>query len=70
MVAFDGPTAEVAGRMYGDLERIGQPIGRADPQIAASALRRGLVLVTGNTDHYERIAKLGYSLVLENWRLE
>ena len=69
VVAFDGATAELAGRMYGDLERTGQPIGRADPQIAASAVQRGLTLVTGNIDHYERIVKLGYALGLENWRL-
>jgi len=36
--------------------------------IAAIALRHGLVLVTGNTDHYQRIQALGYPLKLDNWR--
>src|SRR4051812_26148691 len=45
----------VAGRIYGDLERIAQPIGRADPMIAAVALTHGLSLATGNAAHYERI---------------
>ena len=30
-------SAELAGRIYADLERIGQPIGRVDPIIAAIA---------------------------------
>ena len=61
-------TAVLAGRIYGDLERTGQPIGRADPMIAATAVARDLVLVTGNGAHYERIQQLGYALELENWR--
>jgi tRNA(fMet)-specific endonuclease VapC len=43
--------AELAGRITGDLDRIGQPIGRADPMIAAIAIDQGLELVTGNTAH-------------------
>lgn len=51
------------------LEAQGVPIGRIDPIIAAIALRHGIALVTGNTNHYERIRSLGYDLVLANWRL-
>jgi len=47
--------AELAGRIYADLERAGQPIGRADPMIAAIALENDLVLTTGNLRHYQRI---------------
>ena len=61
-------SAELAGRIYADLERAGQPIGRADPTIAAIALRHTLTLVTGNLSHYQRIPALGYSLKLDNWR--
>jgi tRNA(fMet)-specific endonuclease VapC len=61
-------SAELAGRIYGDLERIGQPIGRADPMIAAIALDYDLTLVTGNLSHYQRIQNLGYTLKLDNWR--
>ena len=68
VLTFDQACAEIAGRIYGDLERIGQPLGRADPMIAATALQHGLVLVTGNTEHYQRIQTMGYPLKLDNWR--
>jgi predicted nucleic acid-binding protein len=65
---FEESAAELAGRIAGDLERIGQPIGMADPIIAAIALEHGLELVTGNTAHYQRIQQLGYPLTIINWR--
>jgi len=65
---FDRSCAETAGKIYADLERTGQPIGRADPMIAAIAIQHNLTLVSGNTDHYQRIQNLGYSLKIENWR--
>ena len=68
ILLFDQPAAGLAGRIAGDLDRIGQPIGRSDPMIAAIALVHGLDLVTGNTAHYQRIQQLGYQLVLVNWR--
>jgi tRNA(fMet)-specific endonuclease VapC len=68
VLAFDQAAAELAGRIQGELERVGQPIGRADPMIAAMALRSGLELVTGNTAHYQRIQQIGHPLVLVNWR--
>ncbi len=51
MLEFGRSAAEMAGRIRGDLERTGQPIGLADPMIAAIALVHGLELVTGNTVH-------------------
>jgi tRNA(fMet)-specific endonuclease VapC len=68
LLTLDLQSAVLAGRIYADLERLGQPIGRADPMIAAIALHHGLTLVTGNTHHYQRIQELGYRLQLENWR--
>ena len=68
ILVFDQAAAELAGRIVGDLERVGQPIGRADPMIAAIALQHGLELVTGNSIHYQRIEQLGYPLTLVNWR--
>jgi tRNA(fMet)-specific endonuclease VapC len=68
VVPFVRATAELAGRIAGELERIGQPIGTADPMIAAIALHHGLELVTGNTAHFQRIQNLGYPLTLVNWR--
>ena len=59
---LDLDSAHVASKIYADLERTGQPIGRCDPMIASIAIRNNLILVTGNKDHYERIKKLGYPL--------
>lgn len=61
--------AVLAGRVFGDLHRTGQPIGRADPFIAAIAIESGIPLITGNTKHFERIHALGYPLRLETWRV-
>jgi len=69
VLTLDVSTAEIAGRISADLERIGQPIGLADATIAATALRHSLVLVTGNQSHYQRIQALGYDLMLDNWRM-
>ena len=68
LLTLDVRGSELAGRIYGDLERTGQPIGRADPMIAAIALQHGLTLVTGNLAHYQNIQALGYGLKLDNWR--
>ncbi|MFB2923520.1 MULTISPECIES: PIN domain-containing protein [Aerosakkonema] len=68
VLIVDVRIAEMAGRIYGDLERTGQPIGLADAIIAATALQYDLTLVTGNLSHYQRIQGLGYSLKLDNWR--
>jgi tRNA(fMet)-specific endonuclease VapC len=68
VLTLDVPAAQLAGRVYADLERTGQPIGRADPIIAAIAMRHDLVLITGNQAHYARVQSLGYSLKLDNWR--
>jgi tRNA(fMet)-specific endonuclease VapC len=68
LLTLDQQTAELAGRIYADLERTGQKIGRADPMIAAIALQHGLTLVTGNQAHFRRIMSLGYELKLDNWR--
>ena len=54
-------------RKYGELrwmlEKSGQKIGDMDMFIAATALEEDLILVTGNTDHFERIP----GLRIENW---
>jgi tRNA(fMet)-specific endonuclease VapC len=68
ILLFDQDAADLAGLIAGDLDRIGRPIGRCDPMIAAVAIRHGLELVTGNTAHYQRIQQFGYPLTLANWR--
>ena len=59
-------TAEAAdyfGKIKAQLQRQGTPIGDLDTQIGAHALAEGLILVTHNTRHFERIA----GLKLEDW---
>jgi tRNA(fMet)-specific endonuclease VapC len=61
--------AILAGKIAGELERTGQPIGIPDSMIAAIALEHGLELVTGNAAHFQRVQQLGYPLVIANWRI-
>lgn len=68
VISFDESCSIIAGRMFADLENTGQPIGKADPMIAAIAIEHDLTLITGNTAHYVRLQKLGYSLKLDHWR--
>jgi tRNA(fMet)-specific endonuclease VapC len=68
VIPFGQPAAELAGKIAGELERVGRPIGVTDPMIAAIAIEQGLELVTGNTTHFQRIQQLGYPLTLVNWR--
>lgn len=68
LLTLDFQSAELAGRIYADLERTGQPIGRADPMVAAIAVQNHLTLITGNQAHFQRIQTLGYDLKLTNWR--
>jgi tRNA(fMet)-specific endonuclease VapC len=69
VLSFDQAAAERAGRIEGELERVGRPIGRADPMIAAIAWQNGLELVTGNTAHYQWIQQIGSPLVLHDRRV-
>ena len=55
--------ADAYGPLKARLNSNGQPIGELDTQIGAHALAEGLVLVTHNTRHFERIA----GLKLEDW---
>ncbi|WP_235526280.1 hypothetical protein [Nostoc piscinale] len=65
---LDHRCAEFSGLIQADLETSGQPIGLADVLIAVTAIANNLVLVTGNTKHYQKIQELGYALVIDNWR--
>jgi tRNA(fMet)-specific endonuclease VapC len=62
-------SAELAGRIFADLDRVGQRIGLSDSLIAAIAITHSLELVTGNTRHYHRVVNVGYPLRLDNWRV-
>lgn len=68
VLSFTASTAELAGKIAAELSAIGATIGHYDPMIAATAIEHGLVLVTGNTAHFDRIQQLGFPLLLANWR--
>jgi tRNA(fMet)-specific endonuclease VapC len=52
-----------AATIYADLHQRGTLIGDADILIAATGLEHGLIVVTNNESHYQRIA----GIQLENW---
>jgi tRNA(fMet)-specific endonuclease VapC len=51
------------GQIRWDLERSGKRIDNLDLLIGVTALQEGLILVTGNVKHFERIQ----GLKIENW---
>ena len=63
ILPFDAEAARRYGELRADLERQGTPIGDADIRIAAIALVRRLIVVTGNVRHFQRIPHLS----VENW---
>lgn len=52
-----------AADIYADLQQRGELIGDADILIAATALEHNFVLITNNTNHFQRIP----GLQLQNW---
>jgi tRNA(fMet)-specific endonuclease VapC len=52
---FDGDAAAHAGEIRAELDRKGRPIGSYDLLIAGHARSRGLIVVTGNLDEFERV---------------
>lgn len=63
-LSYDTEAAKIAAELKAELARSGTRIEDADLQIAAIALRDGLILVTDNVKHFGRIPKLK----IENWR--
>jgi predicted nucleic acid-binding protein len=68
VLPFDVAVARVYGEIEARLKKGGQPLADADLQIAATAIRHGLELVTGNVRHFERVPGLVIRLVLANAR--
>ena len=64
VLPFDRPAADCYGSVAASLSSRGAPIGGFDTLIAAHALALELILVTGNTRHFERVP----GLTTENWR--
>ncbi len=63
VLPFDAAAARRYGEVRAELEGRGVLLGDADLRIGAIALARGLIVVTGNTQHFERIPELP----VENW---
>lgn len=63
VLPFDTEAAHRYGVTKSELERRGTPLHEADLRIAAVALTHGLVVVTGNVRHFERVP----GLTIENW---
>src|SRR5712691_10486925 len=64
VIEFDMEDTRQAGKIRALLGSKGTPIGPYDVMIAGQAMARNMVLVTGNTDEFERIP----GLRLEDWR--
>lgn len=58
LVNLTDPVMERFARLRSELRRRGQLIPDLDLLIAATALEHGLILMTGNTGHFERIPGL------------
>lgn len=63
IVPFDADAAHIYGGVRATLEAKGQTIGPLDLLIAAQAVSRELVLVTGNVREFRRVR----GLQVENW---
>ncbi len=68
VLPFDVGTARVFGEIQAQLESRGISPGDADVQIAATAIRHGLALVTGNVRHHARVPGLTLERVLADAR--
>lgn len=64
VLPFEREDARVAAQLRASLNSRGTPIGAYDLLLAASALRRGLKIVTHNAREFVRVGGLG----LEDWR--
>jgi tRNA(fMet)-specific endonuclease VapC len=64
IVPLTDRTVSIAADIYADLTARGLLIGDADILIAATAMAHGLVVVTNNGSHFQRIQ----GLTVENWR--
>jgi predicted nucleic acid-binding protein len=68
VLPFDAATARVYGEIQAHLAAAGQGLADADLQIAATAIRHNLSLVTGNLRHFARIPGLRLEQVLAEAR--
>lgn len=64
-LAWTTEAADVYGEIAAALEKKGQSIGQMDTMIAAHALVAELIVVTHNTQHFERVP----NLKIEDWTM-
>jgi len=70
VLPYDEDVARVFGQVASELQAQGRPLADADLQIAATALRHGLELVTGNVHHFGRVPELKVARALVDARGE
>ena len=63
IVPLTQEAADVAANVYADLRKKGQPIDDIDLLIAGTAIANGLVVITQNRKHFDRITELE----VEDW---
>jgi tRNA(fMet)-specific endonuclease VapC len=63
IVPLTDRTVSIAAEIYANLTATGLLIGDADILIAATAMSHGLVMVTNNESHFQRIQ----GLTVDNW---
>ena len=68
ILSYTKKAAEIHGDLRVKVEKIGKPAPFADSMIAAVALANRMILVTGNTRHFEAIQQVS-DLQVENWFL-
>ena len=68
VLVYDTEAARIWGQLQANLEADGNVLADADLQIAATALRHDLELVTGNLRHFQRVPGLTIQTVLADAR--
>lgn len=65
VLSFEDKEATSVAAIRASLRKCGTPIGPYDVMIAGTAVANQLIMVTSNTDEFQRVS----GLVLEDWRL-
>jgi len=66
IIPYDDFAADICGNLLSASEKTGRPLPYCDAQIAATAISRGMVLVTRNTDDFSDLTRTAF-LRMENW---
>ena len=69
ILPYDDFSADICGKALGTFEKSGMTLPLSDTQIAATAISKGMVLVTHNTADFEPLAQRCF-LRMEDWFVE